>query len=344
MLETVKTLCALPGVSGWEDEVRSYISECVADLPDRIETDAIGNLYVWKKGIKSLGRPVMLCAHMDEVGLIITGFHTDGSLRFQFVGGVDRRVVLGKRVSIGPDRISGVIGMKAAHLLRAGEGERVPALDELYVDIGAESAEEARAIVEPGWRGVFHERVEEFGGGFLKAKALDDRVGCATLLTLLRQQLPVDVCCVFTVQEEVGCRGAQTAAERVRPETALVLEGTTAADIGGVAERKQVCRLGHGVVIPFMDGGTIYDHSFFRQVTATAERRCIPWQTKEMVAGGTDASAIQRHGAGARVITMSAPLRSIHSPASVGKISDILAMPVLCRAVLEDLADGVYDI
>ena len=345
MLDTIKKLCALSGVSGWEDEVRDEILLQAMEYADAIESDAMGNLYAFKRGAKALSRPVMLAAHMDEVGLIITGYREDGSLRFQFVGGIDRRVVLGKRVFIGPRHIPGVIGLKAIHLVPKSERNSVvPKVEELYVDIGAESEEEAKELVSLGDRGVFDGSVTEFGNGLIKAKALDDRLGCAVLLELLKRDLPVDVCCVFTVQEEVGCRGAVTAANRLAPSVALALDGTTAADIGGVEEGKQVCRLGKGVVIPFMDGGTIYNPALYKKAVRSAEKRGILWQTKEMVAGGTDASAIQRSGEGTHVLTLSAPLRNIHSPASTGCISDILAMPVLCFAILEDISNGDYDI
>lgn len=340
MLETVKNLCALSGVSGWEDEVRDYILDKAMAYADEIETDAIGNLLVFKKGAKTPKEPVMICAHMDEVGVIITGYGEDGYLRFDFVGGVDRRVVLGKRVYVGPDHIPGVIGLKAIHLTPKEERETVvPKLENLFIDIGAESEEEAKSKVKLGWRGTFDAGITEFGDGFIKAKALDDRVGCAAMLKLLEQDLPMDTWFSFNVQEEVGCRGGGTSADRIKPAFAIVIEGTTAADVGGVEHGKEVCYLGRGVVIPFMDGGTIYDHNVWRFVTDIAEKNGIPWQTKERIAGGTDASAIQRRGIGSKVITMSAPLRSIHSPASVGKISDIEPMPVLCMKVLEALAN-----
>ena len=341
MMDTVKTLCALSGVSGWEDEVRDYILERALPLADQVETDALGNLFVFKKGAVTPQQPVMVCAHMDEVGLIVTGYREGGFLRFAFVGGIDRRVVIGKRVFLGPERVPGVIGLKAVHLTDEDEVKsKVPALEDLYIDIGAESEEQARAMVRLGWRGVFDNTIAEFGSGFIKAKALDDRVGCAAMLELLKEDLPVDVWFVFTVQEEVGCRGAGVAAERINPEIALILEGTTAADVGGVDNGQEVCFLGRGVVIPYMDRGTIAHRESWEMVTALADREKIPWQVKEKIAGGTDASAIQRRGFGAKVVTMSAPLRNIHSPASVGKISDIVLLPVLCRKVLEEISHG----
>ena len=258
MLQTTKTLCALSGVSGWEDEVRDYILQRALPLADEVETDAMGNLYIFKKGAVTPSQSVMVCAHMDEVGIIVTGITDDGYLRFDFVGGVDRRVVLGKRVFIGPKGIPGVIGLKPKHLCTAEEMENiVPALETLYVDIGAEDADGARSAVRLGDRGVFAPEIVEFGNGFLKGKALDDRVGCAAMLKVMEQDLPIDTWFVFTVQEEVGCRGAGVAAEKIRPGHAVILEGTTAADVGGVASGQEICFLGRGAVIPFMDRGTI---------------------------------------------------------------------------------------
>lgn len=340
MLNTMKNLCRLSGVSGWEDEVRDYILEQALPHANEIITDPMGNLFVLKKGAVTPEKPVMICAHMDEVGVIITGYGDDGYLRFDFVGGVDRRVIIGKRVYIGPDRIPGVIGLKAIHLISAEERKSVPKLDALYIDIGAETVEEAKEKVQMGWRGVFDDRIECFGNGLIKAKALDDRAGCAAMLKLMEQDLPMDTWFVFTVQEEVGCRGALTAANRLNPGWAIVLEGTTAADLPGVEAGKEVCRLGEGIVIPFMDRGTIYNRKVFDLVTSVAEKNGIAWQTKQRIAGGTDASAIQRSGEGVYVVTMAAPLRNIHSPASVGKLSDLETLPVLCRHLLEELAHG----
>ena len=338
MLDTVKKLCALSGVSGWEDEVRDYILERALPWADETETDAMGNLYIFKKGAVTPPSPVMVCAHMDEVGLISTAIDDAGYLKFDFVGGVDRRVVLGKRVFIGPDAVPGVIGLKAIHLTEADERTSVPKLESLCVDIGADDAQEAKKRVRPGDRGVFDNTVYEFGDGLLKAKALDDRVGCAAMLKLLEEDLPTDTWFVFTVQEEVGCRGAAVAASRVRPGFALVLEGTTAADMAGTEKGREVCFLGRGPVIPFMDRGTIYDHALWERITALAERKGETWQTKSMVSGGTDASAIQRRESGAKVLTVSTALRNIHSPASVGHVRDMEALPRLAKMILEEMS------
>ena len=333
MLELIKTLCALPGPSGCEDAVRDFIRAEAAPYADKIETDPMGNLFVYRAGKKHLPKPVMLCAHMDEVGLIVKKITEDGMLKFGFVGGVDPRVVIGRTVRFGETR--GVVGIKAVHLSTAAERKTAPKTKDLYIDIGATSRKAAEALVSLGDYGVFDSEIVAFGDGLIKAKALDDRLGCAVLLTLLRDEPPVDTWFVFTAQEEVGTRGAATAAFRLEPDFCLVVEGTTAADLAEVPEAQQVCALRRGAVIPFMDRGTIYDRELFELLRDAAEARGIPWQTKQMVAGGTDAGRIHKSGAGVRTAGLAAPLRYIHSPSSVAAISDLTCVLELVRAFLE---------
>lgn len=338
MLDTVKTLCMLSGVSGAEHEVRDYLLERAMRYADEIRTDAMGNLMVFKKGAVAPQQRIMLCAHMDEVGLIVTGYGDDGYLRFDFVGGVDRRVMLGKRVYVGRDRIPGVIGVKAYHLVKRDEEKNVPKTDELYIDIGAKTTDEAKKLVELGDRCVFDDSVIAFGDGYLKAKAIDDRFGCALMLKLLEEDLPCDTWFAFTVQEEVGCRGAHGAAFGLKPEIALVLEGTTAADLPSVEEGKQICKLGAGPVITFMDKGTIYDTELRKMLIGLAEENGIAWQTKQMIAGGTDASVVQRSREGVRTAILAAAVRNIHSPACVAHIGDMENTLKLARLFLKKMA------
>ena len=335
LLENLKALCALDGVSGDEDRVRDFIRRQAEPWAETVRTDALGNLIVHKRGRKPAGNKLLLCAHMDEVGLIVTRATEDGFLRFDFVGGVDRRVALGKPVVLGPNKIPGVIGMKAIHMLSAEERKKVPKTEALYLDIGAADKEEALSKVPLGTYGAFVGEPEELGDGLLKAKAIDDRVGCAILLELLKEELPLDVTFAFTAQEEVGTRGAFGAAFSVTPEVALVLETTTAADLPGVEGARRVCAPGRGPVISYMDGGTIYDRSLFETLRRLAEERQIPWQVKEYIAGGNDARTIQRSKAGVRVAALSAAVRYLHAPASVGSLSDFEDMLKLTRAFLE---------
>ena len=281
MLERLNTLCTLNGVSGDEDAVRDFIREEAKPYADSLRTDALGNLIVLKKGKKSGGPRLLLCAHMDEVGVIVTRATDEGFLKFDFVGGVDRRVAIGKPVVLGPEKVPGVIGLKAIHLVSREEEKKVPKTDALYLDIGAADKEEALSKVPLGTCGAFVGPPEELGDGLLKAKAIDDRVGCAVMLELLKEDLPLDVTFAFTAQEEVGTRGAFGAAFSVSPDIALVLETTTAADLPGVEGARRVCAPGKGPVISYMNGGTIYDRELFRTLCRLAEEHGIPWQTKE---------------------------------------------------------------
>ncbi|MCH1979710.1 M42 family metallopeptidase [Lawsonibacter sp. OA9] len=338
MLELLKELCRLNGVSGAEDPVRNFIQTQAQPYADSLRSDALGNLIVFKRGKKSTGNKLLLAAHMDEVGVIVTRITEEGFLKFDFVGGVDRRVAIGKPVVLGENEIPGLIGLKAIHLVSREEEEKVPKTDALYIDIGAKDREEAEKLVPPGTYGSFVGPPQEFGQGFLKAKAIDDRIGCAIMLELLKEDLPLDVTFAFTAQEEVGTRGAFGTAFSVSPEVALVLETTTAADLPGVEGARRVCAPGKGPVISYMDGATIYDRDLFENLRRLAEEHGIPWQTKEYIAGGNDARTIQRSRSGVRVAALSAAVRYLHAPATVGSLADFENMWKLTRLFLADQA------
>ncbi len=339
MLNLVKELCRLPGVSSWEEPVRAFIQERVAPHADQLRVDTLGNLIVFKKGKKSTGNKLLLAAHMDEVGLMIKQITDEGYLKFDAVGGIDRRVLLGKRVLVGEKGVPGVVGLKAYHLVSAEEEKTVPKLEDFYLDIGAKNREAAASQVALGDCAVFDSDAVEFGAGMLKAKALDDRVGCAVMMKLIEEDLPLDCTFAFTVQEEVGTRGAFGAAFSVEPEIALVLETTTAADLAGAPGHKQVCALGRGPVVPFMDGGSVADRRLYELMRELAEQDGIPWQTKHYLAGGNDAAAIQRTKAGVRTVVMSAAVRYLHAPASVACIQDLDDMLKLARLFLKAVAE-----
>ena len=338
MLELLKELCRLNGVSGAEDPVRNFIQTQAQPYADSLRSDALGNLIVFKRGKKSTGNKLLLAAHMDEVGVIVTRITEEGFLKFDFVGGVDRRVAIGKPVVLGENEIPGLIGLKAIHLVSREEEEKVPKTDALYIDIGAKDREEAEKLVPPGTYGSFVGPPQEFGQGFLKAKAIDDRIGCAIMLELLKEDLPLDVTFAFTAQEEVGTRGAFGTAFSVSPEVALVLETTSAADLPGVGGARRVCAPGKGPVISYMDGATIYDRDLFENLRRLAEEHGIPWQTKEYIAGGNDARTIQRSRSGVRVAALSAAVRYLHAPATVGSLADFENMWKLTRLFLADQA------
>lgn len=340
LLDTLKTLCALSGPSSYEGPVRDYLRARAQTAGAQCRTDGMGNLICVKKGARTAPNKLMLAAHMDEVGLMVKRISDQGYLKFACLGGIDRRVLIGKPVFIGKDRVPGVIGLKAIHLTTAEEEKQVPKIEDLFIDIGARNREEAEKLTHIGDFAVFSDTITEFGHGLLKAKAIDDRIGCAVMIELLERELPMDVTFVFTVQEEVGTRGAMGAAFSVTPELALILEGTTAADTPTTDAHRRVCCPGKGPVVPYMDGGTVYDQELFALLRELAEENGIPWQTKEYISGGTDARAIQRTKAGVRVAAVSAAVRYLHSPSSVAAIQDLEQIEALALYFIEAVAAG----
>jgi endoglucanase len=338
-IQTIRTLADIPGVSGDEGKVREAILARIRGKVEHVEIDPLGNLIVYKKGRRTPKNRILLSAHMDEVGFIITHVEESGLLRFEAVGGIDSRVVVGKAVEVGDARLYGVIGTKALHQTEEKEREEPLKLDKLTIDIGARNAAEAGALVSPGDRAVFHSEFREIGDGNILAKALDDRAGCALLVSLLQEDLPYDCAFSFTVQEETGCTGAITAAYAVQPDIAIAVEATTASDIAGVEPGKEVCRLGGGPVVSFMDRGTVYDNRLFRLAMETAKRHGIPAQVKEGVFGGNESRSLQAAQGGARTLAVSLPCRYIHSPSNMLRIADIDHTQNLLTALLEAMGD-----
>ena len=316
----LKDLCLLNGTSGREEAVRNYIIEKIKDKCE-YSVDALGSVIAFKKGKKVPDNKVLVAAHTDEVGFIITDITDDGYLRFAPVGGIDAAVVLGRRVDI--NGIKGVVGAKAVHLLSDDEKKNEPAFDKLAIDIGAADKAEAEKAVSLGDCAYFASDYCEFGDGFIKSKALDDRIGCMLMIELINSDLEYDTYFCFNVQEEVGLRGSGCSAYAVKPDIAVILESTTAADIDGVTGGDKCCVLGKGPVVSFMAGRTIYDKQIFDLAFEVAKENNIKIQTKTKIAGGNDAGAIQKSGAGCRVAAVSLPCRYIHSGSSVVKIGDI---------------------
>ena len=331
----LKELTALRGVSGNEDAVRAYILEKVKETADEVRVDRMGNVLATKKArLESNGRHVLLCAHMDEVGLIVLGVNDNGLISYDTVGGIDPRVVVSKRVLIGDKAVPGVIGAKAIHLQSAAELQQVLTHEQLYIDIGARDKASAEKLVSPGDYVCFDSDWVEFGDGLVKCRALDDRVGCNCLLSILEGDYPCDVTCAFTVQEESGCRGSRVAGFGMTPDCAIVLEGTSANDLGMVDEYLKVCCVGKGVAISFMDNASIGNRSLIAKLRDVAEEKEIAWQVKKFVAGGNDAGNLQRmHGAVATAV-LSVPCRYIHSPSSVASFRDVEAQYLLVDAFL----------
>lgn len=337
MLELLAKLSELSGVSGREEQVREFILEQIRPLADEVTVDPCGSVIALKKGLRRPERRLMICAHMDEVGLIITRITDDGLMKFATVGGIDPRVLLGRTVLCGDNRIPGVIGAVPIHLCSSEERGRCPKTDNMTIDIGSDSRADTEKLLAPGDVCVFDTQFEQFGDGMLKGKALDDRAGCAVLIELMKQELPCDTYFVFTTMEEVGLRGAGCAAYTVAPYNALVIEATTAADIAGVSDDEQVCRVGGGAVVSFMDRRTIYDRELYELALDIGRTKGISVQSKQAVAGGNDAGAIQTARGGARTLAISLPCRYLHAPASLIAESDLQAVSELALEMANNL-------
>lgn len=336
-MKLLKKLCLLNGTSGDEREVRNTI---INMLPEdcTYTVDALGNLIVEKKGETEPENRVALFAHMDEVGFIVTYINDEGFVFVNSVGGVDASALFSKKITI--NGFVGVAGGKAIHQCSADEAKKIPEITDVALDFGFESREEAEKYISLGDCGYFKSDFVEFGNGFIKSKALDDRVGCAVLLELLQKKSKFNYTAVFTVQEEIGTRGAMVSAYTVKPDYAIVIESTTASDIPDTPDRKKVCKVGGGAVVTFMDRGTIYNKDLYKRAFEIAKQNNIPCQTKTVVAGGNDASAIHKAAGGIKTIAVSLPCRYIHSSASVCNSKDIECIEKLANALLEDLANG----
>ncbi len=336
-MKYLNELLKLRGISGDEAEVRQYIIEECKKNCDDVKVDKLGNVIATKKGTLLPDKVVMGCAHMDEIGLIISTIDKSGTLKFLPVGGMDPRVLVSKRVLIGENRIPGVIGIKAIHLLTREDMQVPPKMEQLYIDIGAKDDVDAKKHVSIGDTCIFAGDIVEFGDNLIKSRALDDRIGCAALLNALEHQYPVTFTAVFSVQEEVGTRGALVASYSVNPDCALVLEGTTCADMHGVPEHMKVTQIGKGTAISIMDRSAIPYKKLRDFLSDTADKNDINWQYRAQTFGGTDAGAIQLAREGLPVAHIAVPCRYIHSPASVASLKDFEAAKALLIATLNNI-------
>ncbi len=334
MINKLMELTRLDGISGDEQVVRQAILKDIRSETLDYQTDSIGNLIVNARTTGEYNFRVMLSAHMDEVGFLINGITDDGKLKFAPVGGIDPRILIGQQLRVGTKKIPGVIGYKPIHLQDKDERESVVKLKNLYIDVGAKDREQAEGLAALGDSVAFASEPVMFGKTRLKAKALDDRVGCVILLELLKQVWPFELVACFTVQEEVGLRGARVAANRIQPDIAVVLEGTTCADVPGVKEHEVSTILGKGPAISFADRTSIGDRELIDHFVKTARDEGISYQWKQTVSGGNDAGKIQTSGKGVRVISISAPCRYIHSPVSCLDTEDAENMLKLVRTAL----------
>ena len=332
----LKTLTEINAPAGHEQPIRRTLLEELKAKGHNPYIDKMGNVIVVKEGNGPAPRKrVMVSAHMDEVGLIVTG-HTDGGfLKVNQAGGIDPRVLISKRILVGDDNIPGVIGAVAIHLQSAAERARVMGYRDIAVDIGAIDKKEAERKAPIGTYISFDTPYVEYGEGFACGKAFDDRVGCWTILRLLEEDLPCDLVAAFVSEEEVGCRGASGAAFAQEPDIGIVLEGTTCNDLGDIPEVSQVCKAGQGVAVSFMDGSSIANRDLFKKALEVGAKEGIAHQVKASVSGGNDGGVIQRAREGIPVVVLSVPCRYIHSPSTVVNLSDVESQFELCRALLK---------
>jgi len=340
----LKELSELNGVSGNEKPVRDFI---LAHLKDRLQdnlnsfrTDQIGNLLIERKGVgKEFGEnlpKVLVCAHMDEIGLMITEITADGYLKFQTVGGIESGILIAKTV-VFDSGLQGVIGLKAVHLQKTEERKKIPDIEDLYIDIGASSKAEAENVVKLGDYVTFPTIFEEIGSGLYKGKALDDRVGCAAIMELLEQDYPCDLTAVFTVQEEVGLRGSKVVSNYLQADLALVVEATRAADFTESERENWIVTLGNGPACSLMDSATVYKPGLIQKVMAAAAKNNIPLQFRQGAAAANDAGNIHQAGIGISTITLSVPCRNIHTMSSIISKNDYQHCVRLLQCILNDI-------
>jgi putative aminopeptidase FrvX len=339
----LKELSEAVGVSGDEGEVRAVVLGAVRPHVDDVRVDTMGNVLALKRGTSRRSKSggdrlrVMVSAHMDEIGLMVVGHDSDGFLQVRAVGGIDPRLLPGTLFQVGSGRIPGVIGVKPIHLAKQDDLEKVAQIEDLVVDIGAKSKDEAKNLAPLGTYATFATGFREIGPT-VSGKAFDDRAGCAVLVELLRgERFRFDLHAAFTVQEEVGLRGAGVAAYTIEPDCAFALEGTIADDIPKDKDVSPTTQLGKGPAITVMDNSVISDRRLLRLLTSTADELGIPYQLKQPGIGSTDAGAIHRTRTGVPSVTVAVPSRYIHSPVALLSLEDFENTVRLMRESLSRL-------
>ncbi len=337
MNELLQQLTEAVGVSGAEKEVRRLIRDLIAEHVDEWHVDTMGNLIALKRGTGESDLRVLVDAHMDEVGLMVTDIDSQGMMRFDTVGGFDPRSLLGKVVQVGPDKVIGIIGARAVHLLKSSDYSKIVQVDAMRIDVGANGKDGGGVSV--GDYAAFVTPYQELEGGRSAiGKAFDDRAGCAALVELLRgERFPFDLIASFSVQEEVGLRGAAVAAYGIKPDVALVLECTPAYDLPNKNDVSPNVAMGKGVSLYVMDRGTIQDPRLVAHLMQTAATNDIPYQIRQPGGGGTNTAAIQRVNGGIPAATMAVPGRYAHTPTMMISLDDYANLVRLTDTALRAL-------
>ena len=341
--ELLNKICTTPGAPGFEQKVRELVINEVKDLVDEVEVDNMGNVYAIKRGTGD--KRVMIGAHMDEIGFIVTHVDDSGFIRFHTLGGFDPKTLTAQRVIIhGKKDLIGVMSSKPIHVMSPEERNKVAKIKDYFIDTGL-SAEEVKNSITIG-DSITREREFIEMGNCVNGKSLDNRLAVFILIETLKglkgKQVPYDVYGVFTVQEEVGIRGANVSAMRVNPDFGFGLDTTIAFDLPGAAKHEMITELGAGTAIKIMDASTICDYRMVRFMKQTADKYKIKWQPEILTAGGTDTAGIQRMTEGGSIAgAVSIPTRHLHQVIEMAHKEDIQGSIDLLSACLMDIAD--YD-
>jgi len=346
--DLLKRLCETPGISSREERLRKVVIEELKPLTDTLEADVMGNLIGFKKGALD-GPRVMIAAHLDEIGFLVKHIDDRGFIRLQPVGGWDARVMVAQRVMVhgfAGQSLRGTLmpAAKPIHLLTPEEANKPPKIEEFYVDLGL-PGEKVKALVEPGDM-VTMDRTTERVGDTVISKSLDNRLSVFVMIEALRriQSTPVraNLLAVATTQEEVGLRGAQTAAYTLQPDIGIALDVTLANDFPGPSDHEQVTRLGNGAAIKISDSSLLCHPKLVRHFRDVAEKKGIKYQLEILPRGGTDAGGIQRSRGGVPSFTLSVPTRYVHTVNEMAHVEDIEAAIALLAAYLEEAHTRQY--
>jgi len=326
LADTLEKLSNACGVAGREEEVRSLMKNFLKPYVDEVKEDKLGNIIGIKKGKKNAPK-VMLAAHMDEIGLLVKIISKKGFIQFAKIGGIDDRILLAQKVIVYTEKgpLHGIIGSKPPHIQKEEERKRVLTCDELFIDIGAENQEQAKKMgVKIGDPVGFDIKFAKVGKNIVIGRAFDDRVGCAVMVEVMKrlEKTECTVYAVGTVQEEVGLRGATTAAFGIYPDVGIALDVTIAGDVPGVREVEAPIKLGKGPSIEIADMGLIAHPKVVRLLVDVAEENKIPYQLETGLPGSTDAARISLTREGVPSGVVSVPTRYIHSPTALLSIKD----------------------
>ena len=332
-------ICTTPGVSGFEQRIREVVLEEIKDLVDEVQVDNMGNVYAIKKGKSD--KKVMIGAHMDEIGFIVTHIDDKGFIRFHTLGGFDPKTLTAQRVIIhGKEDVIGVMASKPIHVMTPDERNKVANLSDYFIDTGL-AVEEVKELIEIG-NPITREREFIEMGNCVNGKSLDNRLAVFILIETLKQlkgkEVPYDIYGVFTVQEEVGIRGANVSALRIKPDFGFGLDTTIAFDLPGAAAHEMITKLGEGTAIKIMDASTICDYRMVDFMKKTATKHNIKWQSEILTAGGTDTAGIQRMVEGGSIAgAVSIPTRHLHQVIEMANKDDIQGSIDLLVACVSEL-------